>query len=195
MNVEVASHAPHARKHGSTFAESWKAHDGTVFVGVGNVFAGKDRVAVADLLRTAGRAVIGSMAMMANALRSLDTIVQKHAREQRDDELAAAVAVLAIPPAAESVSFVGAGLLHIALVDGLGTPHPLHGLGAALGSGLEPAAGEETFQVQRLHRDDLLVTATFPIPPAWWSQGRRTAEALVHASADPEASAAVIGPA
>ncbi len=191
MHVDVASRAPHARKHGSTFAETWKAHDGTVFVGVGRVFAGKDRVAVADLLRTAGRAVIGSMAMMANALRALDTIVQKHAREQRDDELAATVAVLAIPPASESVSFVGAGQIHVALLDGLGAPHPLHGLGAALGTGIEPRADETAFQVQRLHRDDLLVTATFPIPPGWWSLGRRTADALVHASDDPEASAAV----
>src|SRR5581483_12411307 len=74
---------------GATYAETWTAHDGTVFVAVGAVFAGSDRIAVADLLRTAGRAVIGSMAMMANALRALDRIVRKHAQEQRDDELAA----------------------------------------------------------------------------------------------------------
>jgi len=192
MQVDVASRAPHARKHGSTFAETWKAHDGTVFVGVGRVFSGKDRVAVADLLRTAGRAVIGSMTMLAGALRSLDRIVQKHAQEQRDDELAAAVALFAIPPSAGSVSYVGAGQLQVALVDGLGAAHPLYGVGAALGTGIEPSPSDTTFHELRLHRDDLLVATTFPLPEAWWPRGVRTAEALVQASAEPEASAAVI---
>ncbi|HZO93987.1 MAG TPA: SpoIIE family protein phosphatase [Candidatus Baltobacteraceae bacterium] len=194
--VEVASHAPHARKHGATYAETWTAHDGTVFVAVGAVFAGSDRIAVADLLRTAGRAVIGSMAMMANALRALDRIVRKHAQEQRDDELAASVAIFAIPPREGDVAFTGAGTprLHVALIDGLGAQHPLHGLGAALGTGIEPEPGAP-LETRRLHRDDVLVATTFAIPEGWWAAGRRTADALVHAAADAEASAALIAPA
>ena len=30
MRAEVASRAPHARKHGTTFAETWRSADGVV---------------------------------------------------------------------------------------------------------------------------------------------------------------------
>ena len=98
MNVDVASRAPHARKYGPTFAESWTSADGATIVAVGAVLAGRDPIVVSDLLRTGARALVTSRHALAVALGALDRVVQRHAHEARDDELAAAVMVLALEP-------------------------------------------------------------------------------------------------
>src|ERR1700682_4409460 len=112
MHVDLASRSAHHRKHGATFADTWTTRDGTTFVAVGAVVGGGDRVAVSDLLRTGARAIVGSHAAVANAIAALDRIVLRHAAERRDDELAAALAILAFWPDAEAVEMVGAGNLH-----------------------------------------------------------------------------------
>lgn len=189
MQVDVASRAPHARKYGSTFAESWTSADGATIVAVGAVLAGRDPIVVCDLLRTGARALVTSHNALASALGALDRVVQRHAREARDDELAAAVMFLALDPDRGDVEVAGAGQLHAALIDGSGLVRPLHGRAGALGTGIEPKD-----LVERIHlrRDDLLVAATVPTDPAWWPAGARTAHALLHRSASHEASAAVV---
>ncbi|HTD38816.1 MAG TPA: SpoIIE family protein phosphatase [Candidatus Limnocylindrales bacterium] len=189
MRVETASRAPHARKHGTTFAESWTSADGATIVAVGAVLAGGDPVVVSDLLRTAARAVVTSRKALATALGALDRIVQKHAREHRDDELAAAVMLLALARDGPEIDVAGAGQLHAALVDGSGAQRPLHGHAGALGTGIDAASA-----VQQIHlrRDDLVVVGTIPVERAWWDAGDRSASALLHRSAEHDASVAVV---
>ena len=189
MRAETASRAPHARKHGTTFAESWTSADGATIVAVGAVPAGADPVVVSDLLRTGARAVVTSRKALATALGALDRIVQRHAREHRDDELAAAVMLLAFGGESAEAVVAGAGQLYAALIDGTGTQQPLHGRAGALGTGVEPAG---VVQRLRLRRDDLVVIATMPVEPAWWSSGDRTAAALLHRPTEHDASAAVV---
>lgn len=189
MQVDVASRAPHARKYGSTFAESWTNADGATIVAVGAVLAGRDPIVVCDLLRTGARALVTSHNALAGALGALDRVVQGHAREARDDELAAAVMFFALDPNRGDVEVAAAGQLHAALIDGSGVARPLHGRAGALGTGIEPKD-----LVERIHlrRDDLLVAATVPIDHGWWPSGARSADALLHRSASHEASAAVV---
>jgi hypothetical protein len=191
LRADVANRAPHARKHGTTFSETWTSADGATVVAVGAVASGKDRVAVADLLRTGARALVTSRAALGVALRALDRVVQNHARENRDDELAASIVLLAFSHDAHDVEVAGAGAapLHLTLIDGAGATRALHGHAAALGTGIEPDD-----LVQRIHmrRDDLLVAATVPIEDGWWPAGERSAESLLHRSGSHEASAAVV---
>ncbi|HEX3463660.1 MAG TPA: SpoIIE family protein phosphatase [Candidatus Elarobacter sp.] len=189
MRVETASRAPHARKHGTTFAESWTSADGATIVAVGAVLAGADPIVVSDLLRTGARAVVTSRKALANALGALDRVVQKHAREHRDDDLAAAVMLLAFARDDSEIDVAGAGQLHAALIDGSGAQQALHGHAGALGTGID-APGP--VQQIRLRRDDLAVVATFPIERAWWESGDRGAAALLHRSGEHDASAAVV---
>src|SRR5579884_1827513 len=189
MRAETASRAPHARKHGTTFAESWTSADGATIVAVGAVLAGADPVVVSDLLRTGARAVVTSRRALATALGALDRIVQRHAREHRDDALAAAVMLLAFASDGHEIDVAGAGQLHAALIDGTGAHQPLHGHAGALGTGIEPAG---TVQQVRLRRDDLVAIATMPVEPAWWASGERSAAALLHRTTEHDASAAVV---
>jgi Stage II sporulation protein E (SpoIIE) len=189
MRAEVASRAPHARKHGTTFAETWTSADRSTLVAVGAVLAGLDPVVVSDLLRTGARALVTSRKALATALGALDRVVQKHAKEHRDDELAAAVMLFAFAPGAHDVDVAGAGRLYAGLIDGTGVVHALHGRAGALGSGIEP---EDLVQQIHLRRDDLVVTATVPIDPAWWHAGDQTADALLHRSGAQDASVAVL---
>ena len=119
MRVETASRAPHARKHGATFAESWTLADGATLVAVGAVLAGGDSVIVSDLLRTGARAVLTSR----NAL--------------------------AFARGASDVDVAGAGQLHAALIDGSGAQQPLHGHAAALGTGLAAGAEVQSLRLRR----------------------------------------------
>jgi hypothetical protein len=191
MQVDLASRSVHHRKYGTTFADSWVTHDGTTIVAVGSVFSGEDRVAVSDLVRTAAHALAGSRLMLHDAIPALDRIVVKHAQDHRDPALAVAVALLGFPRTSDVVDFVGAGRLHVALFDGLGTPVALYGLDAALGTGIEPHPNETRYVVQRLHRDDTVVASTVPVAPGWWQSERSAAAVLAH-TGDPEMSAAVI---
>ena len=95
MRAETASRAPHARKHGTTFAETWTTADHATIVAVGAVLTRNDPIVVSDLLRTGARAVVTSRKALATALGALDRVVQRHAKEHRDDALAAAVALFA----------------------------------------------------------------------------------------------------
>jgi hypothetical protein len=189
MRAEVASRAPHARKHGTTFAETWTSADGATIVAVGAVVAGVDPIVVSDLLRTGARAVVTSRKALATALGALDRVVQRHAKEHRDDTLAASVVLFAFASNAVDVDVAGAGQLHAVVIDGSGAQQPLHGRAGALGTGIEL-----TDLVQHIHlrRDDLLVAATVPVEPAWWNAGDRTAEALLHRSGSHDASVALI---
>lgn len=180
MKVDVASRAPHGRKYGSTFAESWTSADGATIVAVGAVLAGRDPIVVCDLLRTGARALVTSRNALATAVGALDRVVQHHAREARDDELAAAVVFLALDPHHDDVEVAGAGQLHAALIDGSGVARPLHGRAGALGTGIEP---QDLVERIHLRRGDILVAATMPIDHAWWTAGTRTAGALLHAGA------------
>ena len=187
--VGVASRAPHARKHGTTFAESWTSADGATIVVVGAVLGGNDPVVVGDLLRTGARALVTSRKALGIALGALDRVVQKHAREHRDDALAAAVVLLAFARDGHDVDVAGAGRLHAVVIDGTGAQRPLHGRAGALGTGIEP---KDLVEQIHLHRDDLVAVATIPVERGWWDAGDRTAEALVHRSAQTDASAAVV---
>jgi hypothetical protein len=189
MQAEVASRAPHARKHGTTFAETWRSADGATVVAVGAVLAGNDPVVVSDLLRTGARALVTSRKALGTALGALDRVVQKHAREHRDDLLAAAVLLLAFAPDGVDVDAAGAGQLHAALIDGSGKQHPIHGRAGALGTGIEP---KDLLESLHLRRDDLIAAATVPIEPAWWDSGNRTADALLHHSTAHDVSVAVV---
>lgn len=189
MQVEVASRAPHSRKYGSTFAESWTCADGATIAAAGAVLAGRDAIAVSDLLRAGARALVTSRKALAGALIGLDRVVQRHAREARDDELAAAIVFFALEPGGDGVIVGGAGQLHAALIDDAGAARPLHGHAGALGTGIEP---RDVIEHVRLRRDDLLVAATIPIDRAWWEAGLRTADALLHRGAAREASAVVV---
>jgi hypothetical protein len=191
MRVDVASRTIHHRKYGATFAESWTSADGATLLAVGGVLAGADPVVVSDLLRTGARALVTSRKALAGALAALDRIVQNHAREHRDDRLAAALALLAGAPGSDTVLFAGAGQLHAALIDDSGTQHHLHGHAGALGTGIEP---RDIVQTVKLRRDDIVVIATIPIEREWWDAGDRTAEALLRRSEAREASAAVVRP-
>jgi hypothetical protein len=189
LHADVASRAPHARKHGTTFAESWTSADGATVVALGAVVGGSDRIAVADLLRTGARALVTSRGALGPALGGLDRVVRRHAQEHRDDELAALVVLLAFAHGAHDVDVAAAGQLHVATIDGAGAAHPLHGRAAALGTGIEPAD-----LVQRVHlrRDDLLVAATLPLDPGWWASGERSAESVLERAIAHEASAAIV---
>jgi hypothetical protein len=189
MRVEVASRAPHGRKHGATFAETWTSADGATIVAVGAVLSGGDPVVVSDLLRTGARALVTSRKALTAALAALDRVVQKHAREHRDDELAAAITLFASAKDSHDVDAVGAGQLHAVLIDGSGAHHPLHGRGGALGTGIEP---NDLVQQLSVRRDDLIVAATMPLDAAWWPSGNRTAHALLHRSDLHDAAVAVI---
>ena len=189
MHAEVASRAPHARKHGTTFAESWTSADGATIVAVGAVLAGSDPVVVADLLRTGARALVTSRKALAVALGALDRVVQKHAKEHRDDALAAAVMLLAFARNAQDVDLAGAGQLHAALIDGSGAQHALHGRAGALGTGIEP---NDLIEHVHLRRDDIVVVATVPLDHEWWASGNRAAEALLHRSTASDASVAIV---
>jgi Stage II sporulation protein E (SpoIIE) len=189
MRAETASRAPHARKHGATFAESWTSADGATIVAVGAVLAGGDPIVVSDLLRTGARAVVTSRKALVTALGSLDRIVQKHAREHRDDDLAAAVMLLAFVRGAHELDVAGAGQLHAALIDGSGAQQPLHGHAGALGTGIDAASAVQRI---RLRRDDLAVVATIPVERAWWDSGDRSASGLLQRSGEHDASVAVV---
>ena len=189
MRVEVASRAPHARKHGTTFAETWTSADGATVVAVGAVLAGGDPIVVSDLLRTGARALVTSRKALGIAIGALDRVVQKHAREHRDDDLAAAIALFAFAKGTQDVDAAGAGQLQAALIDGSGAHHPLHGRAAALGTGIEP---KDLVQQLYLRRDDLIVVATIPLDDGWWPSGNRTAEALLHRNGSNDASVCVI---
>jgi hypothetical protein len=189
MHVEIASRAPHARKYGATFAESWTCADGATIVAVGAVLAGRDPIVVCDLLRAGARALLTSRNALATTLTALDHVVARHAREARDDQLAGAIVFFALEPNGVQVAVAGAGQLHAALFDGAGAARGLHGHAGALGTGIEP---KELVEHVQLRRDDLLVAATIPIDHAWWETGQRTADALLHRSTQHEASAAVV---
>jgi len=189
MHVEVASRAPHPRKYGATFAESWTCADGATIVAVGAVLAGRDPIVVCDLLRAGTRAVVVSRNALATALAALDRVVARHAHEARDDRLAGAIILFALEPGGTDVAVAGAGQLHAAIIDGSGTARRFHGHAGALGTGIEP---KDVVERVHLRRDDLLVAATVPIDRAWWDTGRRTADALLHRSAQHEASAALV---
>jgi hypothetical protein len=191
MRVDVASRTIHHRKYGATFAESWTSADGATLVAVGAVLSGTDPVVVSDLLRTGARALVTSRNALAGALGALDRIVQNHAREHRDDELAAALALLAGTPGSDTILFAGAGQLHAALVDDSGGQHHLHGHAGALGTAIEP---RDIVQTLKMRRDDLIAVATIAIEPEWWTAGDRGAEALLRRSEAREASAAVVRP-
>ena len=190
MRVDVAAHAPHGRKYGTTFAESWRAPGGDTLLAVGAVVSGAgDRIRVADLLRTGSRAVVLSRGAFATALPALDRIVAAHAREARDDALAAALLLAGFPAAGDEIAIAGAGRLNAAVVDGAGGVHHVNSRAAALGTGIEPPDVVETL---RLRRDDVLVVATVQLDPRWWQSGDRTTAAVLRLSAEPDAAAAVI---
>jgi len=189
MRVDVASRAPHARKHGTTFSETWTSADGATIVAIGAVVAGADPVIVGDLLRTGARALVTSRRALGIALGALDRVVQRHAKEHRDDALAAAVMLLAFAPETNDIDVAGAGQLHSELIDGSGAFHPLHGRAAALGTGIEP---KDVVHGVHLRRDDIVVVSTVPIERAWWDSGNRTAEALLHHSGAHDASVAIV---
>jgi hypothetical protein len=171
LHVDVASRAPHHRKHGATFAETWTLADGTTIVAVGAVLAGKDRYEVSDLVRTGARAVVTSRAALVPAIASLDRIVQKHAREHRDDELAVSLVLVAVPRDGNEIALAAAGPIHAALIDGAGERQAIYAHGAALGTG-ERAAIASSYD---LRRDDVLVIATSRIPD--WGRIARDASA------------------
>jgi serine phosphatase RsbU (regulator of sigma subunit) len=192
MRIEVASHATHGRKHGVTFADTWQASDGATIGALGAVLEGGDATAVIDLMRTGARAVLTSRNTLGNALAALDRIVRHHAHERRDDDLAAAMLLIALDPHNDELLLAGAGQLHAAIVDGAGTSHPLHGHAVALGTGI---AGPVDLQRLRLRRDDAIVAATVPVPAGWWTAANRSAETLVAHAGVPEASALLVLPA
>jgi hypothetical protein len=191
MRVDVASRTIHHRKYGATFAESWTSADGATLLAVGSVLAGKDPVVVSDLMRTGARALVTSRKALAGALGALDRIVQNHAREHRDDELAVALYLLAGAPGTDNLDLGGAGQLHAAVIDDTGKQRHLHGRAAPLGTGIEP---RELIENVRLRRDDMLVVATVPLEPAWWEASDRGAEQLLRHGNAMEASAAVVRP-
>jgi hypothetical protein len=188
IRADVASRAPHARKHGTTFAETWRSADGGTIVAVGAVLAGADPVVVSDLLRTGARALVTSRKALGAALGALDRVVRKHAQEHRDDELAAAVVLMAFGDDEHDVEIAGAGQLHAALVDGSGAQRPLHGRAGALGTGIESHDAERV----HLRRDDVIVAATVALPAGWWDAEPRTADGLVHRSGEHDAAAALV---
>jgi hypothetical protein len=192
--VDVETRCAHHRKYGTTFGESWTTHDGTTIVALGAVLGGTDRIAVSDLLRAGTRALVSSRVALEGAVAALDRIVALHAREHRDDELAAAIALLAFGADGYAVDFVGAGNLDTSIFGGIADQRrPLHGLFAALGTGIAaPNPDASTFECHRLFRDDLVVASTVPVDRAWWPSGDRTAAALLRYSDAPDASAAVI---
>ena len=193
VRVDLETRCAHHRKYGATFAETWTTHDGTTIVAVGAVVGGTDRIVVSDLLRAGARALVSSRAALDGAVAALDRIVQHHARERRDDELAASIALLGFAADGYAVDFVGAGNLDStifgAIVD---ERRALHGLSAALGTGIVAPDGRSRFECHRLHRDDLVVASTVRGDRAWWPAGDRSAAALLRHSDAPEASAAVI---
>jgi hypothetical protein len=189
MRVDVASHAPHGRKHGATFAETWALHDGAIVVAVGAVLSGNDPVAVGDLLGVGVRTVLTDRKKLHDALVGLDELVTHHAREHRDDELAASLVLLAFDSDGRHVAIAGAGRLGATIVSSVGDHHTVHGRAGALGTGIEPA---NAVDVVPLRPDDLVVVATAPVDPAWFVDGEQSAQALVHRIDAKEASVAVI---
>jgi hypothetical protein len=190
MRVGVASRATHGRKHGATFAETWTSADGATVVAVGAVLGGCDPIVVSDLLRTGARALVTSRKALGTALGALDRVVQKHAREHRDDELAAALVLIAFAKDAHELDIAGAGQLHAVLIDGSGRERHVHGRAGALGTGIEP---DDLVERIAMHRDDLLIAATVAPDAGWWPSGNRTAETLLHRSNLHDAAVAVIG--
>lgn len=193
VHVDLETRCAHHRKYGSTFAESWVTRDGTTIVAVGAVVGGNDRIAVSDLLRAGARALISSRAALHAAVVALDRIVGHHAREHRDDELAASIALLAFAPDGNAVDFVGAGNLDSSIFGAIADERrALHGVSAALGTGVVAPDEEPRFECHRLHRDELVVASTVRVDGGWWPAGDRTTAALLRRSDAPEASAAVI---
>jgi serine phosphatase RsbU (regulator of sigma subunit) len=142
-------------------------------------------------MRTGARAVLTSRNTLGSALASLDRIVRRHARERRDDDLAAAMLLIALDPHNDELLLAGAGQLHAAIVDGAGAAHPIHGHAVALGTGID---GPVDIQRLRLRRDDAIVAATVPMPAGWWDAPHRSAETLVAHAGVPEASALLVLP-
>lgn len=189
MEVDVASHAPHGRKHGATFADTWTTHDHTTIVVVGAVLAGADPIVVGDLLHAGSRALVNSRGALAPALVALDKLVAAHARDHRDDDLAAAVVLLAIPRDGSHVDIAGAGQLYVAIVNGSGDREPIHGRAGALGTGIEP---HDVVQSIPLHHDGLVIAATAPVPEGWWPSGDRSAHAFIQRAGGTESSVAIV---
>jgi hypothetical protein len=192
MRIDVASRALHGRKHGPTFADTWRAPDGQTIGAIGAVLGGQDPIVVSDLLRTGARALLTSYRAMATALVALDRIVRTHARDHRDDTLAAAMLLIALDPAGDELTWAGAGQLHAMVIDGAGAHHPLHGHAGALGTAIEPP---EVVEHVHLRRDDALVAATIPLPAGWWGNAAPSAEGLLHQAGAHEASALLVLPA
>jgi hypothetical protein len=193
MRVAVATHAPHGSKHGTTFADTFPCADGATIVIVGAVVGGVDRAAVGDLLRAAARALVTSADSLAKALAAFDRIVLRHAREHRDEELAALVALVAMSPDGSRLEFAGSGQLHCALVSaaGGGRTH-LHGHDAPLGTGFAEHAHDASLQEYGLQRGDVVVAATFAVVPPSASAGADIADELVRHAGAVNASVAVI---
>ncbi|BDE04841.1 hypothetical protein WPS_01170 [Vulcanimicrobium alpinum] len=189
MTVTTASRAPHG-KHGTTFAETVHLRDGTHLVAVGQVIAGNDRIAVADLLRSGVRALITSRALLPGAIATLERVVEHHARDHRDDALAAVVALIAIRPGDDHLDFVGAGQLHCAIVDsGFAERERLHGRGAALGAGVA-APHDGASIAHRVHRHDAILASTVAFDPALL--GAANAETILERAGANDASVALI---
>jgi len=171
--IDVASRAPHGRKHGATFAETWSTRDGATFVAVGSVVAGADPVVVSDLLRVASKTVINSPLRLEAGLASLARLIAAHARDHQDAVLAADVVLAAVEPDGKTLHVAGAERLTTLLVDGAGVQQPF-----------TPRL--------TLRRGDRLIVATVPLPGIWWSHGARTADSLVRLGSGIELSAAVV---
>jgi hypothetical protein len=171
--IDVASRAPHGRKHGATFAETWKTRDGTAFVAVGSVVAGADPIVVSDLLRVAAKTVINSAQRLDAGLAGLARLIAAHARDHKDPALAADVVLAAVEPDGKTLHLAGAERLTTVLVDGGG-------------------ARQQHGPRLTLRRGDRLIVATVPLPGTWWSHGARTADSLVRLGDATELSAAVV---
>jgi len=162
VQVDVASRAPHARKYGSTFAESWTSADGATIVAVGAVLAGATRSSCAICCAPAPARWSPRTTRCRSARRPRPRRAAARARSARRRARRSGHVPRARSDRGD-VEVAGAGQLHAALIDGSGVSRSLHGRAGALGTGIEPKD-----LVERIHlrRDDLLVAATVPIDPA-----------------------------
>jgi hypothetical protein len=193
MRVAVATHAPHGSKHGTAFAEQFAAADGATIVVVGSVVGGREPLPVADLLRVAATALVTSSESLPAAVAALDRIVVQHARDHREDELAAIVALLALAPDGARLGFAGAGQLHCALVAATDAERThLHGIESALGTGFSQHPHPVKLQEYPMHRGDVVVAATFPVVPPPPAAGTDVAEQLVRHAGAVDAAVAVV---
>ena len=190
--VDLANRARHNRKHGATFAISCDTREGVV-VAVGAVDAeGAEATSLSDLLRNAVPALVTSQAALGSALAALDKLVVTHARERRDDAIAASIALLAFDADACELAIASAGRhVHVAFVDGVGERRALHAKAAALGTSL---SGDDAVARISLHRDDTVVASTVSLADEWYAASERTAAGALAASDSAEASAAILGP-